>query len=191
MNVLHAYALTQVTMLRRSSRPRPGPARAKSGRGLFEACTGPTGRALLPGSFGTISEAYSERFFSPNRKNHRFCSQGSVFTKKPTGAAGVVIKRRPHVGVGGRGGGGQFGAQTRKKWFLRGSKNEAVFWSILCWFRVPFWGPKININQHEKRWKIGPVLGTLPEGPWIGIWWFFGSRMVGFGKPKVHQKWSR
>ena len=98
MNVLHAYALTQVTMLRRSSRPRPGPARAKSGRGLFEACTGPTGRALLPGSFGTISEAYSERFFSPNRKNHRFCSQGSVFTKKPTGAAGVVIKRRPHVG---------------------------------------------------------------------------------------------
>ena len=94
MNVLHAYALTQVTMLRRSSRPRPGPARAKSGRGLFEACTGPTGRALLPGSFGTISEAYSERFFSPNRKNHRFCSQGSVFTKKPTGAAGLVIKRR-------------------------------------------------------------------------------------------------
>ena len=144
-------------MLWRKFRPRPGSRRGESGRGL-PGLAGPYWRR----SYLFHRTAELKLLLKRSYKRSLFREVFSSFLKKPPFLqGGLGFYEKHHWGcragnytparrrVGGRGGRTILALKIRKNRFLRGSKNEPVFWSILCWFWKPFGRPKININQHK------------------------------------------
>ena len=65
-----------------------------------------------------------------------------------------------------------------------GFKKRSVFCLILCWIWAPFWGPKININQHKTWSKNHYFWDPSGEGPGMVFGGFWAPNSEGLGGQK-------